>query len=103
MVGAATLPRPAAVARLVSGPGSTPNAAVLRVLGGRQLPQGTAVLIRPAPILVIGGSAGRRPARDQHERGGVSWPGYRRAALASAAVAGGSAAAGALVLRGAQR
>jgi hypothetical protein len=104
VVGAATLLRPADVARLVSGPGSTPNTAVLRVLGGRQLLQGAAVLIRPAPMLVIGGSAVDVLHAISMIAAGVISPGYRRAALVSAAVAGASAAAaaGALVLRGAQ-
>ena len=55
--GAVTLIRPHAVARLVSGTGSTPAATVVRILGGRQLLQGIAVLIRPTPALVIGGLA----------------------------------------------
>jgi hypothetical protein len=67
--------RPQAVARLVSGTGATPDTPVVRILGGRQLLQGTAVMIRPTPALVTG----------------------------AAAVAGASAAAGALVLRGARR
>ncbi len=38
--GAVTLVRPQAVARLVSGTGTAPDATVIRILGGRQLLQG---------------------------------------------------------------
>ena len=41
-----------------------------RLLGGRQLLQGTAVLIRPAPAAGHRRPRGRRPARGQHGRGG---------------------------------
>jgi hypothetical protein len=99
--GAVTLVRPQAVARLVSGTGTGPDAAVVRILGGRQLLQGTAVLIRPTPPLVIGGLAVDLLHGASMVAAAVIWPGYRRPALTSATVAGASAAAGALILRGA--
>ena len=102
-VGAAALLRPRTVAEAVSGGGAAPDPAVVRVLGGRQLLQGTAVLIRPAPLFVIGGVAVDVLHATSMVAAAVIWPGYRRAALTSAAVAGASAAAGALILRGARR
>ena len=87
-VGAAALLRPRTVAEAVSGGGSAPDPAVVRVLGGRQLLQGTAVLIRPAPLFVIGGVAVDVLHATSMVAAAVIWPGYRRAALTSAAVAG---------------
>ena len=76
---------------------------MVRLLGGRQLLQGAAVLIRPAPALVIGAVAVDVLHAASMVAAAVIWPGYRRAALTSAAVAGTSAVAGALILRGAHR
>jgi hypothetical protein len=101
--GAVTLVRPHAVARLVSGTGSTPAAPVVRILGGRQLLQGTAMLIRPTPALVIGALTVDVLHGVSMVAAAVIRPGYRRAALTSAAVATTSAVAGALSLRGAHR
>jgi hypothetical protein len=101
--GAVTLIRPHAVARLVSGTGSTPVAPVVRILGARQLLQGTAVLIRPAPALVIGALAVDVLHATSMVAAAVIWPGYRRAALTSAAVATTSAVAGAPSRHGARR
>ena len=101
--GAVIMVRPQAVSRLVSGTGSTPDAAVVRVLGGRQLLQGAAVLIRPAPALVIGALAVDVLHATSMVAAALIRPGYRRAALTSAAVAAASAVAGALVLSGAPR
>ena len=101
--GAVIMVRPQAVSRLVSGTGSTPDAAVVRVLGGRQLLQGAAVLIRPAPALIIGALAVDVLHATSMVAAALIWPGYRRAALTSAAVAAASAVAGALVLSGAPR
>ena len=97
--GAATLLRPHTVARLVSGSAPAPDTAVVRILGGRQLLQGTVLLIRPTSLLVIGGLAVDVLHATSMLAAAVIWPGYRRAALASAAVAGTSAVAGALILR----
>lgn len=102
-VGALTLVRPGPVARLVSGTGPTPETAVVRMLGGRQLLQGAAVLIRPAPALVIGALAVDALHATSMVAAALNWPGYRRPALTSAAVATVSAVAGALILRGALR
>ena len=99
--GAVTLVRPQAVARLVGGTGPTPDAAVVRILGGRQLLQGTIVLIRPTPALVIGGLAVDGLHGVSMVAAAVIWPSYRRAALSAAAFASASAVAGALILRGA--
>ena len=101
--GAMTLLRPHTVGGLVSGTGPTPDAAVVRVLGGRQLLQGTVLLLRPTALLVIGGLAVDVVHAASMVGAAVIWPGYRRAALASAAVAGTSAVAAALILRANQR
>ena len=98
--GAVMLLRPHDVARLASGTGSTPDAAVVRILGGRQLLQGIVLLIRPAPLLVVGALVVDGLHAASMVAAAVIWPGYRRAALTSAAVAGTSAVAGALTLRG---
>jgi hypothetical protein len=102
-VGAAALLRPRPVAQAVSGGRSAPDAAVVRLLGGRQLLQGIAVLIRPTPALIIGALAVDVLHGVSMVAVAVIWPGYRRAALTSAAVATTSAVAGALILRGAHR
>ena len=47
VVGATAMLRAHHMAGAVSGGGTVPDAAVVRFLGGRQLLQGTAVLIRP--------------------------------------------------------
>ncbi|ACV80000.1 hypothetical protein [Nakamurella multipartita] len=101
--GAVTVFRPQAVARLVSGTGPTPDTPVVRILGGRQLLQGTAVMIRPTQALVTGAAVVDVLHATSMIAAALIWPRYRRAALGSAAVAGASAAAGALVLRGARR
>lgn len=102
-VGALTMFRPQAVARLASGTGPTPNTPVVRILGGRLLLQGTAVLIRPTPVLVVGAVAIDVLHATSMIAAALIWPRYRHAAIGSAAVAGVSAAAGALALRGVHR
>jgi uncharacterized protein YjeT (DUF2065 family) len=102
-VGAATLLRPRTAARLVSGGGSVPDTALVRVLGGRQLVQGTVVVLRPVPILVIGAVAVDAVHAASMLAAALAWPGYRNAALASATAAGASAVAGTLILRGLRR
>jgi hypothetical protein len=102
-IGAAALLRPRPVAQAVSGGRSAPDAAVVRLLGGRQLLQGIAVLIRPTPALIIGALAVDVLHATSMIAAALIRPGYRRAALTSAAVAAASAVAGALVLSGAPR
>jgi len=102
-VGAAALLRPHAVAEAVSGAGSAPDAPVVRLLGGRQFMQGAAVLIRPAPALIIAALTVDVLHATSMVAAALIWPAYRRAALTSAAVAAASAGAGALSLRGAPR
>ena len=76
---------------------------MVRLLGGRQLVQGAAVLIRPTLLLVIGGVAVDALHATSMVAAAVVWPRYRRAALTSAAAAGSSAIAGALIIRGRHR
>jgi len=99
VVGATAMLRAHHMAGAVSGGGTVPDAAVVRFLGGRQLLQGTAVLIRPEPPLMIGALAVEVLHATSMVTAAVIWPGYRRAALTSAAVAAASAVAGALILR----
>ena len=91
------------MARLVSGRGSVPDTAVVRVLGGRQLVQGTAVILRPAPILVIVAVAVDVLHAASMVAAALIWPGYRNAAVASATLAGASAVTGILIGRGLRR
>ena len=102
-VGATALLGAQRVAKAVSGGSGVPDAAVVRLLGGRQLVQGAAILIRPARPLLIGALTVDVLHAASMVAAAVIWPGYRRAALTSAAVAGASAAAGALILRGTHR
>jgi ABC-type uncharacterized transport system permease subunit len=62
--------------------------------------QGTAVILRPALILVIGAVAVDALHAASMLVAALAWPSYRNAALASATVAGASAVAGILILRG---
>ena len=102
-VGATALLGAQRVAKAVSGGSGVPDAAVVRLLGGRQLLQGIAVLIRPTPTLIIGALAVDVLHGVSMVAAAVIWPGYRRAALTSAAVATTSAVAGALSRHGARR
>ena len=102
-VGATALLGGQRVAKAVSGGSGVPDAAVVRMLGGRQLLQGAAILIRPARPLLIGAVTVDVLHAASVVAASVVWPGYRRAALTSAAVASASAAAGAVILRGTHR
>ena len=102
-LGAALLLRPAAVTRLASGHGDAPPVVVARVLGGRQLLQGIALITRPQPPLVaIAVAADVLHAASMLL---LAWirPGYRRPAIVSAAAATASAGCGAMILRGIHR
>lgn len=99
VIGTATLLLPDQVARLVSGSGAAPHSTVVRILGGRQLLQGSVVSLRPAPVLMLGGIAVDVLHAASMIGAALRWSRYRRAALASAAVASTSAAVGTLILR----
>ena len=102
-LGAALLLRPAALTRPVSGRGGRPPDVVARVLGGRQLLQGIALISRPEPPLVaVGVGADVLHAASMLLLGWVR-PVYRRPAVVSAAVAATSAGYGAMILRGTHR
>lgn len=98
VLGAAMLIGPRAVAGVVSSGASAPSATLVRVLGARQLVEGVAVAVFPARRLVVTAAA---VVDVVHATTMVAasrwWPRYRRPALASAAIAGLSAAAGALI------
>jgi hypothetical protein len=101
-IGAAMLTQPAAVTRIVTGvdgPG-TPNLMIVRVLGGRQVLQGIAVLASPDRSLVTtGGSITDLLHAASMVAAAIVWPRYRRPALVSATIAGASTVAGFLTSR----
>jgi len=101
--GAWTLLSPRTVARAVSGGGRVPDTAVLMILGGRQLAQGTVLLIRPTPTLLIGAATVDALHAATMLAAALMWPDYRNAAIASATVAGTSAGVGMLILGTARR
>jgi len=97
VIGSVLVLRPKAAAALVSG--STPHPVVVRALGGRQLVQGVAVLIRPERSLLRMGSVTDLLHAATMVAASWWWPRYSRPALASAAMAATSAAAGGLLSR----
>ena len=97
-MGAAFLIWPHAVANRITGGRGTPDNAIVRVLGGRQLLQGTAQLAAPKPDVVLAGITVDLIHVASMGVLSVLWPAYRRSALTSAAIAGASALAGAAVL-----
>jgi hypothetical protein len=101
--GAVALLRAQQVARLVSGRGAAPGPAVVRILGARQLLQGTAILVRPTPLLLFVGATVDVLHAASMVAAAVIWSRYRRPALTSAAVAATSGAAGAGIIRRGQR
>jgi len=101
--GAVTLLFPRPVARLVSGRGAAPDPRLVRILGARQLLQGGAVLIDPAPRLVAAGCGIDVAHGASMVLAAGIWPEHRTAALISGAVAGTSAAAAASILVGRHR
>ena len=98
VMGAAFLLRPYALANRFSGGRSTPDNAIVRVLGGRQLLQGAAQIARPVPDVVLGGIAVDLIHATSMLVLSALWPHYRCSALSSAAIASLSAAAGTAVL-----
>ncbi len=103
VLGAAFVLRPKPVAGLVSSGSSTPNPVIVQVLGGRQLLQGAAVLIRPHRLLLRAGSVADLLHAASMVAASRWWPRYRRPALVSAAIAGTSAVAGGLISRRTRR
>ena len=92
--GALTLLRPDALTRAVAEPDhSGPPTWIVRVLGGRQLIQGVAILLAPTPAVVdVGKLVDVLHASSMLALAAVS-PRYRRAGLVSAATAAGFALA----------
>jgi len=99
-LGTALLLRPSAITRLVSGGGDTPSDLVARILGGRQLLQGIALITRPDPQIVAAAVATDVLHAASMLLLGWVRPAYRRPALMSAGVAVASASCGAMTLRG---
>lgn len=97
-IGTAFLLRPHALASRFSGGHRTPDDAIVRILGGRQLVQGTAQVIDPTPGLVVAGIAVDVLHASSMIVLAVVWPRYRRVAVSSAAIATATAVAGAAIL-----
>ncbi|GGL89425.1 hypothetical protein [Nakamurella endophytica] len=98
-LGVVTLAAPHRLGRWACGRGSVPDAAVVRVLGARQVVQGAVTLWRPSPLVAGAGvlvdalhAASMVPPAVVSRR-------FRTAALVSGAAAAVSALAGALALR----
>ena len=88
------------VLRKITGDRGVPPAWIVRLLGARLLVQGAPEALRPSStVLRLGVLVDLTHAASMLAAGRV-WPRYRRAALASAAAAGASAVAGALLVRG---
>lgn len=99
VVGAAFLVQPGRLTRALTRSDHVPADTLIRVLGGRQLVQGVLQIAYPAEQPVAGGIAVDGLHLLSMLVAAVIWPGYRRAALASAALAAISAGAGAGILR----
>ncbi len=99
-VGAVALVAPQQVATLVGGRGTAPDARLVRILGARQLAQGAAVLIHPAPALVAAGCGIDVVHGASMVLAARIWPAHRTAALISATAAGTVAVTGVLILLG---
>lgn len=97
-LGAGLLLQPHRLARWICGSRGLPDETIIRILGGRELLQGAVQIAYPEKGLLAGGIA----VDVLHLLSMLSlaavWPTYRRAALASAAMAGISAGAGAAIL-----
>ncbi len=98
VMGGASLLWPHALAKRFSGGRSTPDNAVVRVLGGRQLLQGTAQMVRPVRDVILVGIVVDVVHVFSMLVLSVVWPQYRRSTLTSATIATLSAAAGTAVV-----
>jgi len=97
VLGVAMLLQPKRIGLFVAAGGATPPAAVVRVLGTRELVQGAVILAQPERrAFVTAGSAVDLLHGTSMLAVATWWPRYRRPALASAGIAGCSAVAGAL-------
>ena len=96
-LGLALLARPDALAGMVTRGKHGPVSAVVRVLGGRQLLQGTAITYAPTPLLIVAGTAADGLHAASMLVAAAIWPRYRKAALTSAAIAGASGIVGATI------
>jgi len=91
LYGTLLLTAPRAVVAAVGAGSTPPPNLIIRVLGARQLGQGLALLIRPVPSTVVASAAVDGLHALTMMAAAVHWPAYRRAAVASGAVALASA------------
>ncbi len=100
VAGLGLLVQPHRAAGWFSTTGAVPADVVVRVLGARQLVQGVVQFARPDPELVLAGAVVDVLHLISMVAAAAIWPPYRRPALASAAVAGVFAGAGAVIVSG---
>ncbi len=100
LLGVVMMVRPDRVAALVAGSGTPPHPAIVRLLGGRQVAQGAAVLATPdSRTLLVSGSVVDLLHGASMVGAALVWPRFRTPALASAVLAVSSAAVGGIVGR----
>lgn len=97
-LGTGLLLQPHRLARRICGSQDVPNDVVLRVLGAREVVQGVAQIAYPKKDLVVSCIAVDALHVLSMLVLAAVWPSYRRAALASATMAGISVGAGAALL-----
>jgi hypothetical protein len=88
-----------ALAEWVSGRDTPPPTWVVRLLGGRLLAQGVLLMLRPGRRLMLAGATVDGTHAASMVAAALQWPQYRRAAVVSAGMAVGFAAAGVAVAR----
>jgi len=91
--GAALLARPREVVRAVCGDAPMPPTGLVQVLGARQLVQEIVVLAVPSRGVRLAAAVTDALHAASMGAAAVLWPGYRRPALTSGAIAAGSAVA----------
>jgi hypothetical protein len=90
LYGALLVTAPGAVLSALASGRTPPPMLVVRVLGARQIGQGLALLLRPAASTVAASAGVDGLHAVTMVAAAVRWPVYRRAAVASGAVAVGS-------------
>lgn len=92
LIGAALVLKPTSVAATVGGAEGAPPGWLVRLLGARLLTQGLVQAACPVRQIVVAGAAVDLLHGASMLGAAIALPRYRRAALASALLAGGSAA-----------
>ena len=90
--------RPHVLAGMATSGRHTPENTVVRILGGRQLLQGSMIALEPTPLLIAGGTVVDGIHVSSMLVIAMLSRRYRKAALTSAAVAGASGLAGVVLV-----